>query len=340
MSSLVGKRILVTGGSGFIGSHLTRRLVREGAKVGILTKYNSAIDNVRLVDVWDQLQVMEADIRNHDSLKQISAFRPSIIYHLAAYNHVGDSFVHVSEAIDSNVKGTANLLESYDGYERFIYTSTSEVYGHQTKVPFSEDLCPRPVSPYAVGKYGGELYCRIRLERLDKRMVIVRPFNAYGPYQSPRAVIAEVILTCLAGKPVYSTEGKQTRDFNYVENLVDGFVLAGERDQALGEIINVGSGMEISIRELILAIHHLTGSKSELHIGSLDYRPTEIWRMFAENSRARALLGWAPRIDFKDGLRRTISWYKAYLDQYTNPASPLHALGALSSAPAEASPNG
>lgn len=340
MSSLAGKRVLVTGGSGFIGSHLTRRLVREGAKVGILTKYNSIIDNIRLVDVWDQLTVIEADIRNHDSLKQVAEFRPSIIYHLAAYNHVGDSFLHVSEALDSNVKGTANLLESYDGYDRFVYTSTSEVYGHQSMVPFSEDLCPRPVSPYAVGKYGGELYCRIRLERSDKRIVIVRPFNAYGPYQSPRAVIAEVILTCLAGKPVYATEGKQTRDFNYVANLVDGFILAGEREEALGEIINVGSGMEISIRDLIVEIHRLTNSRSELHVGALEYRPTEIWRMFAGNSRAKSLLGWTSRIDFKEGLRHTISWYRAYLDQYMNHASPLHRLGAFSLAPAEASPNG
>lgn len=340
MSSLAGKRILVTGGSGFIGSHLTRRLIHEGAKVGITTKYNSIIDNIRLVDVWDRLTVMEADIRNQDSLRQISGFRPEIIYHLAAYNHVGDSFLHVSEAIDANVKGTANLLEAYDGFERFIYTSTSEVYGHQSSVPFSEDLCPRPVSPYAVGKYGGELYCRIRLEQSDKRIVVIRPFNAYGPYQSPRAVIAEVILTCLAGKPVFATEGKQTRDFNFVENLVDGFILAGERDEALGEIINLGSGMEISIRDLILEIHRLTNSRSELHIGALDYRPTEIWRMFAANSRAGSLLGWSSRVDFKEGMRRTVSWYRAYLEQFGDPLSPLGRLGAFSAAPPAPPPGG
>lgn len=337
MSGLSGRRVLVTGGSGFIGSHLTRRLVREGAQVGILTKYNSVMDNVRVVDVWDRLTVIEADLRNQDSLRQVAAFRPEVIYHLAAYNHVGDSFVHVSEALDSNVKGTASLLEAYDDYERFVYISSSEVYGHQTEVPFSEAMCPRPISPYAVGKYGGELYCRMKMERSDRRIVVIRPFNAYGPYQSPRAVIAEMILTCLAGKPVRSTEGKQTRDFNYVENLVDGFIMAGEREEAVGQIVNVGSGTEISIRDLILEIHRQTGQKSELHIGALEYRPTEIWRMVAANSRAKAVLGWEPRVDFKEGMRRTISWYRAFLDQYADSASALHRLSTFSGKPSDAS---
>lgn len=332
MSGLRGRRVLVTGGSGFIGSHLTRRLVREGAEVGVLTKYNSVIDNVRLVDIWDRLTVIEADIRNADSLRQISGFKPEVIYHLAAYNHVGDSFIHVSEALDCNVKGTANLLESYDGYERFVYISSSEVYGHQSEVPFSEEMCPRPISPYAVGKYGGELYCRMKMERSDRRIVVLRPFNAYGPYQSPRAVIAEMALTCLAGRPVRSTEGKQTRDFNFVENLVDGFVLAGEREEAVGQVINLGSGMEISIRDLIAEIHEQTGRRSELQVGALEYRPTEIWRMVAANGRAKALLGWTPRVDFKEGLRRTIAWYRAYLSQYADATSPLHRLSALSGA--------
>lgn len=329
MSDLSGKRVLITGGSGFIGSHLTRRLVHEGAKVIITTKYNSVIDNVRLVDIWDSIQVIEADIRNADSLKQISKLKPDIIYHLAAYNHVGDSFTHVSEALDSNIKGSAQVLDAYDDYERFIYISSSEVYGHQAEVPFVETQCPNPISPYAVGKYGGELYCRMKMERMNKRIVIIRPFNAYGPYQSPRAVIAEMVMTCLQGKPVFATEGKQTRDFNFVENLVDGFVLAGERDEAIGQFFNVGSGMEISIRELILEIHRQTGERSELHIGALENRPTEIWRMFAANQRAYDLLGWKPRVDFKEGMRRTIAWYQEFLAQFSDSKSPLKKLSAL-----------
>ena len=137
MSSLSGKRVLVTGGSGFIGSHLTRRLVKAGAETGILTKYNSVIDNVRLADVWDDIQPIEADIRNPDSLSQIGAYKPEVVFHLAAYNHVGDSFTHVTEALDCNVRGTANVIEAYDHYDRFIYISSSEVYG-KNDVPFAE----------------------------------------------------------------------------------------------------------------------------------------------------------------------------------------------------------
>jgi len=319
MSSLSGKRVLVTGGSGFIGSHLTRRLVKAGAETGILTKYNSVIDNVRLADVWDDIQPIEADIRNPDSLSQIGAYKPEVVFHLAAYNHVGDSFTHVTEALDCNVRGTANVIEAYDDYDRFIYISSSEVYG-KNDVPFAEGLTPNPISPYAVGKYGGELYCRMKSERSDRRIVSVRPFNAFGPYQSPRAVIAEMILKCLAGEPVYSTEGRQTRDFNFVENLVDGFLLAAVNEATIGEVINVGSGEEISIRDLITKIHAMTGEKSELHIGALENRPTEIWRMYADRSRAKEILGWEPKVSFEEGLHRTISWYERFLETFKGPA--------------------
>jgi len=329
MSDLAGKKILVTGGSGFIASHVTRRLVREGARVGILTKYNSVIDNIRLVDIWDDITVIEADIRNLDSLRQIAIFKPEIIFHLAAYNHVGDSFTHVAEALDCNVKGSANVLESYDGYERFIYISTSEVYGYQQTVPFHEDMTPRPISPYAVGKYGGELYCRLRLQQSDNRMIIVRPFNAFGPYQSPRAVIAEIVLLCLAGKPVICTEGKQTREFNYVENLVDGFVLAAKKEEALGRVFNLGCGYEISIRDLIERIHEETESTSELRIGAMPYRPTEIWRMVSDNNVARTLLGWEPRVSFDEGLRRTVAWYGRFRREFEDSMSSLRSLSAF-----------
>ncbi len=326
MNCLKDKKVLVTGGSGFIGSHLTRRLHREGADVAILCKYNSVMDNIRLVDLWPDITVLEADIRNKDSLRQIGEFKPDIVYHLAAYNHVGDSFLHVSEAMESNAQGTANVIEAYDDYDRFVYIATSEVYGRQDSVPFHEEMTPNPISPYAVGKYSGELYCKMKMERSDRRIAVIRPFNAFGPYQSPRAIIAEMILTCLSGQPVYSTEGKQTRDFNFVGNLVDGMLLAGERDEAVGETINVGSGGEIAICDLIRLIHSLTDSESELHIGALELRPTEIWRMFAANDRARELLGWAPKVSFEEGLRITIEWYREFIDQFSSANSRLSGL--------------
>ena len=330
MSSLKGKRVLVTGGSGFIASHLTRRLVDLGAEVSITTKYNSVVDNVRVADLWSRINVIEADLRNLDSMRQVTGLKPHVIYHFAAYNHVGDSFLHVNEVMDSNAKGTSNLLDTYGDYERFIYISTSEVYGYQERVPFEESMNPLPISPYAIAKYGGELYARMHMEQIKKPIVVLRPFNAFGPYQSPRAVISEIIETCLQGKPMRSTEGKQTRDFNFVGNLVDGFILAAEKDAAIGKVINVGSGREISIRDLILTIHELTGSSSELQFGALPTRPTEIWRMVAANQRAGDHLGWQPQISFEDGLRQTIEWYREFRGLFLDHRSPLWALAATS----------
>ena len=321
--SLAGKRVLVTGGSGFIGSHLCRRLVQSGADLFVQVKYNSVIDNVRLVSIWNELTPLEADLRNPDSLKPLKDIRPNIIYHLAAYNHVGDSFAQVSEAVDSNGKGTVNLMEAYDGYERFVYISTSEVYGYQEMVPFREDATPFPLSPYAVGKYMGELYARMKWRSANSPVVVIRPFNAYGPYQSARAVIAELITTCLRGHELLTTEGRQTREFNFVANLVDGFILAGESEKSVGHIVNLGCGEEVSIRDLAARIHSITNSSSELKIGTLPDRPGEIRRMCADNSKAKELLGWEPKVCLEDGLKKTVDWFRRYLEEFSDPESRL-----------------
>ncbi|MBF0343289.1 MAG: GDP-mannose 4,6-dehydratase [Nitrospirae bacterium] len=307
---LRNKRVLITGATGFIGSHLTSRIVNEGAEVLILTRYKSLERSSRLVELWDKINVVEADIRNVDSLKQIKEIKPDIIYHLAAYNHVGDSFLHVNEALKTNCIGTANLLDAYDGYERFVYMSTSEIYGYQEEVPFRESSIPNPISPYAIGKYSGELYCRMKIRMQNYPIVILRPFNTFGPYQSTRAIIPEIIIKCLTGKPIESTEGIQTREFNYIDNQIDGLILSVEKDASVGEIINVGAAEEISIRDLIRKIHTMTESKSELRIGAMKYRPTEIWRMYCDNQRARDILDWIPKVKFDEGLSRTITWFK------------------------------
>lgn len=324
---LKGARVLVTGATGFIGSHLCRRLVEEGAELFGTVKYNSIIDNVRLARLWDRITPVEADLRNPDSLGQLRKIQPQLIYHLAAYNHVGDSFSQVSEAIDSNAKGSVNLLEAYEEYERFVYISSSEVYGHQEGVPFQEELVPSPLSPYAVGKYAGELYARMKWRSLNRPIVVLRPFNAFGPHQSPRAIVAELIIKGLKGEDLVTTEGWQTRDFNFVENLVDGFILAGTRPGVEGEVINLGSGVELSIRDLVKKIHILTGFRSCLRIGGLPYRPGEIKRMVADRRKAERLLGWSPKVDLGKGLGLTIEWYRRFLAEFANPGSALCQLG-------------
>lgn len=309
------RRVLVTGASGFIGSHLVRRLLADGARVGATVRYNSVIKNERLRGVWDDLHIVEADLRNRGALAAVRDFHPEVVLHLAAYNDVGGSFTQVEECFDVNAKGTANLLDQCGDVERFVYMSTSEVYGHQTAVPFTETMCPDPISPYAITKYAGELFCRMK-QRVGgaASIVVVRSFNAYGPYQSAKAVIPELIVRCLRNEPVVTTTGRQTREFNFVSDVVDGLVRAAAGTSTVEGPVNLATGHEVAIRDLVLTIAELTGSSSDLQIGALAHRPTEIWRMFATNDRAREHFGWEPRVPLREGLAETIEWFRAYLE--------------------------
>jgi len=310
----MNKRIIVTGGSGFIGSHLVRRLLNDGAQVAVTVRYGNVMKNERLKDIYSQIQIIEADLRNRGALAQVRNFRPDVVFHLAAYNHVGESFTQVEECFDVNAKGTANLLDSCDGVEKFVYMSTSEVYGHQVSVPFIETMNPEPISPYAITKYAGELYCRMKQRvKGSVPIVVVRAFNTFGPYQSSKAIIPELILDCLQGNPIRTTAGEQTREFNFVENIVDGLIRAGEYRGSVEGPINLASAEEVQIREVVKKIAALTQTKAKIDIGALPYRPTEIWRMYADRNRAEAILGWKPRIGLEEGLKLTIEWFRSYL---------------------------
>lgn len=314
--NLKNKKVLVTGASGFIGSHLTRALINGGADVSVIVRYNSIEHNVRLGYFWKEIEKFESDIRNIDSLLPLRGKRFDFVFHLAAYNHVGNSFRHIGEALDTNCDGTANILETLSDYERFVYISTSEVYGLQSSVPFVEDQYPHPSSPYSIGKYTGELYSIMKHKETDRPIVVLRPFNAFGPYQSTRAVIPELIVNCLTGEPVLTTEGKQTREFNFVTDLVDGMLRAVFSKKAIGEVINLGSGKDISICDVAKLIHKKTRSKSELRIGALSTRPNEIWKMRSSAAKAKELLGWEPKVSFEEGLDITIEWFRNYLKVY------------------------
>lgn len=311
------KRVLVTGGSGFIGSHLVNRLLQEGAEVAVTVRYGNVMKNERLRHRWDDIRVIEADLRNRGALEAgLREFPPELVFHLAAYNHVGQSFVQVEECFDVNAKGTANLLDICDEREhvaRFVYMSTSEVYGLQTTVPFVETMCPQPISPYAITKYAGELYCHMK-QRIGgpTSIVIARAFNTFGPYQSAKAVIPELIIKCLRGEPVRTTKGEQTREFNYVSNVVDGLVRAGLHEGEIEGPVNIAAGEEVSISDLVHKIAELTETRSKIETGALPYRPTEIWRMYAESKRAREILGWKPEVNLEEGLKRTVEWFREY----------------------------
>lgn len=308
--SLTRERVLVTGASGFIGSHVVRRLLESGADVYAMSPSVSSVYPVRLAEVAADITHIEANITDRAAMDYVATtIEPRYIVHLAAFTHVGKSFHRVDENVQTNIQGTVNLLQAFVGrYERFVYTGTSEIYG-DIPAPFSEDAHVNPVSPYSVAKYSGELYCRMFHQAYDWPIVCLRPFNTYGPWQTPDRVIPEIILTALRGGELKMTEGRQTREFNFATDIADGFVKALDAPDVEGQVINLGCGEDVAIRDLATTILDLMGNPIEPKFGALEHRPTEIWRMHCDNTRARELLGWAPKVSLEEGLRRTIDWY-------------------------------
>jgi nucleoside-diphosphate-sugar epimerase len=316
VAALTGVRVLVTGASGFLGSHLTARLLDEGAAVHALTSAVSSVYPQRLLPLRDRIVLHEGSLADRSAMDAVAAqARPQLVFHLGAYTHVGKSWQRVDECVQVNVQGTVNLLQALApfGIEKFVYTGTSEIYG-DVDVPFREDGPANPISPYSVSKYAGERYCRMFHQGRGWPVVMVRPFNAYGPAQSPDRVIPEIIVRALRGQPLLMTQGRQTREFNYASDIAAGFLAAGLRGEP-GRLYNLGCGQEVSMAELATTILGLMGDPIKAQLGALQDRPTEIWRMYADAARAREELGWAPEVPLAEGLARTIAWYTAELSR-------------------------
>lgn len=315
-------RALVTGATGFIGSHLVRRLLADGVEVHAVTSAVSSVYPVRLADIRHQIDLHEASVADRGAMECLAeAVRPSHVFHLGAYTHVGKSWQRVDECIQVNVQGTVNLLQALEGtgYTRFVNMGTSEIYG-DIESPFREDKSVRPVSPYASSKYAAETFCRLFHEGRGWPIVMVRPFNAFGPAQTADRVIPEVIVRALRGEDLRMTQGRQTREFNYVEDLVDGLVRAATTPGIDGELINLGCGEDISIRDVATLVLDLMGNPVKAHLGALPDRPTEIWTMRSDSTKALELLDWKPQHSLTDGLEKTIAWYRA---EIANPLSPF-----------------
>jgi UDP-glucose 4-epimerase len=308
-------RVLVTGATGFIGSHLVRRLVDDGVDVHALSSVVSSVYPVRLAPLRDRITLHGGNLMDRSAMDSVVAdARPTHVFHLGAYTHVGKSWQRVDECIQTNVQGTVNLLRALEsrGYQRFVYFGTSEIYG-DVDVPFREDAVVNPISPYSVSKYAGERFCRMFHRGRGWPVVMIRAFNAYGPAQTPDRVIPEIIGRALRGDELKMTTGRQTREFNYVDDLVDGIVRAGTVEGIDGELFNLGCGEEISMRDLATMILDLLDNPIAAKFGELPERPTEIPRMFCDNTRARELLGWKPQHTLRDGLEKTIEWYRSEL---------------------------
>lgn len=319
-----GRRVLVTGAGGFIGSHLVEELVRQGAEVVAFVRYTSQGGDGLLStvarEVQEQVRIIRGDVRDAEAVEEAVRGR-EYVFHLAALVGVPYSFLHPNEVIAVNTLGTLNLLNAARTHEvqRVIVTSTSEVYGTACHVPMGETHPLQAQSPYAASKIAADAIA-VSFHRAYRLPVgIIRPFNTYGPRQSARAVIPTIITQALNGREVRLGNLDATRDFTYVGDTVGGFLaVAGAPPEALGQPINVGSGTEISIRDLATKILALTGSKATITVDPERLRPPagEVERLCADTSRARALLGWAPRVAIDEGLRRTSDWMARYLDRY------------------------
>ncbi len=311
--SLKGHIVFVTGADGFIGSHLTRRLIEDGAKVHIFLKKDA--DHARLKDIFSHLAVWEGDIRNFRVV--ISCFkkiRPAFIYHLAALRNVARQPELIEEMMDVNVKGTVSLLaaalETLPRLKCFINTGTCEEYGNGP-VPFREHQRETPVSPYSASKVAATYYGQMMFSSFGLPVTTLRPFLTYGPQQDKDMFIPALITHCLERKDFPMTEGDQTREFNYVSDVVDAFICAARRfGVCLGEVINVGNGREYTIFDVAQKVVNLMGNPISLLKGAMPKRVGEAARFFSDNKKARVLLRWRPRVGLDDGLKKTIAWYR------------------------------
>jgi NAD dependent epimerase/dehydratase len=318
---LKGKRILVTGADGFIGSHLTEELIRQGHDVKAFVYYNS-FNSWGWLDrspkeILNQLEVFSGDIRDPYGVKKAME-DCQVVLHLAALIAIPYSYHSPDTYVDTNIKGTLNILQAAKelGIEKVVHTSTSEVYGTAQFVPITEEHPLQGQSPYSASKIGADQMAIAYYNSFGLPVSIIRPFNTYGPRQSARAVIPTIITQIANGhKSIRLGSLHPTRDFNYVEDTVRGFLAVAKSDRSIGEVINIGSNYEVSIGQTVEMIAELMGSQIEVFSDDQRIRPvkSEVERLWADNTKARELIGWEPKYagmeGFRRGLSQTIEWF-------------------------------
>lgn len=321
MTAVKGKRVLVTGAGGFIGSHLVEALVESGAEVRAFVHYrgNGSWGWLDRSSHKTHFEVVAGDVTDRDSVA--SAMKSTnIVFHLAALIGIPYSYHAPISYIRTNVEGTLNVLQAgrEASIERVIHTSTSEVYGTARYVPINEDHPLQGQSPYSASKIGADKLVEAFHLSFGLPVVTIRPFNAFGPRQSARAVIPTIMAQCLAGETVKLGSLTPTRDFNYVTNTVDAFLGCAESPGAVGKTINVGSGSEISVGDLVKKIGKLLGREIRIQKEKGRSRPakSEVERLVADNSLARKVLKWKPKVTLEEGLLKTAEWIRKNQDEY------------------------
>lgn len=316
-----GKRVLVTGAGGFIGSHLAEELVRRGADVTSFVRYNGPgrwgwLDESPLAN---EMRIHAGDIGDNESVIEAMTGQ-DIVFHLAALIAIPYSYSAPRSYIRTNIEGTMNVVNAARslGTERIIHTSTSETYGTAITVPITEEHPLQGQSPYSASKIGADKIAESFYLSFNVPVVTIRPFNTFGPRQSARAVIPTIISQLYKGEAVKLGSVTPTRDLNFVSNTVEGFLAAAEPTAAIGQTINLGSNREISIGDLAQLIAKLMGKPIEIITDSQRVRPenSEVERLLGSAEKARELLGWTPRITLEDGLSETIEWMGNHLAKY------------------------
>ena len=315
------KRVLVTGGGGFIGSHLTERLVELGTHTVAFVHYrgDGSCGWLDRSSRRSEIEIVRGDICDRSSVAK-AMDGAEIVFHLAALIAIPYSYEAPFSYLRTNVEGTLNVLEAARtmGVGRVVHTSTSEVYGTPESVPINEGHPLQAQSPYAASKVGADQMVRAYHLSFGLPVVTLRPFNTFGPRQSARAVIPATITQCLRGDRVGLGNLRPTRDFNYVADTVSGFVLAAASTEALGRTINIGSGREVSIRDLAAKIAEIVGREIDIVAEEERTRPesSEVDRLLADNSMAREVLGWEPSVSLEDGLKNTVDWIRDNMDEF------------------------
>ncbi len=310
------KKVLVTGAGGFIGSHLTERLARAGARVRGFVHYNSLgrwgwLDRIG-AELMDDIEVFAGDVRDQNRVFE-AVDGMEVVFHLASLIAIPYSYHAPDSYVQTNVGGALNILNACrrSGVERVVHTSTSEVYGTARYVPIDEDHPLQAQSPYSASKIGADMLAESFHRSFDLPVVIVRPFNTFGPRQSERAVIPTIISQIVSGTDELSLGSLEpTRDFNYVEDTVDGFLKLAVCDRAVGQVVNIGSGREVSIGELAEKIMDIAGRRIVIREECERKRPekSEVDRLMCDNTRVRRWTGWEPTHTLEDGLIKTFEW--------------------------------
>ena len=321
---IAGKRVLVTGAGGFIGSHLVEALVEKGAQVKPFVRYNSRNDWGMLENlpsiVKDNLDITTGDIIDFGVVKK-AVKNCDIVFHLAALIGIPYSYHAPESYVTTNIKGTLNILQASveEGVEKIVHTSTSEVYGTAKYVPIDENHPLQGQSPYSASKIGADMIAQSYFLSFNAPVAIIRPFNTFGPRQSARAVIPTIISQGLSAQEINLGSLSPVRDLTYVKDTVNGFIKVAELEHSIGEIINIGNGKGITIGELakkILILMDCPNTSIHTDEGRIRPEKSEVMQLICDNSKAKKMIGWSPECSLDQGLKETIRWIKLHQNMY------------------------